>query len=288
MQHSLASAAAKQDPKSSRKRKQPGPPPSNNSDTTATPKQQTISDLFSSQQRTAVSQDSPPTSKRPKLPAHTSTSPASLHPSGTPLPPSKMYNFPSRSPPGKNVIDLTSSPGASPSPRRPSVARPLKPTFNPHAGAKKLVVKNLRTSSGRDPRAYLEQVWALLDKALGEIFEGVEGGSAAGKEVDGADGARRTNGAVQVKLSTSMEELYKGVENLCRQGHAGELCERLEGKSKRYISEVVRERLLEKANEENADVLRAVLKTWAVWNRQVVSLFLHIPTWVLAVRTGKG
>src|SRR5258708_4378141 len=87
-----------------------------------------------------------------------------------------------------------------------TIAPKQQTNFNPHMGAKKLAVKNFRTQAKADPQLYLNQVWEKLDAALTVVFK-------------------------NEKITFSLEELYRGVENLCRQGHAEEVCLRLQKKS---------------------------------------------------------
>ncbi|KAF2808956.1 cullin-4B [Mytilinidion resinicola] len=147
-----------------------------------------------------------------------------------------MYSFPTN-----NTVDLTKSPGNSP---RKSAVRTNKQNFNPHLGARKLVVKNFRPQAKTDPTIYLNQVWEKLDKALAVVFK-------------------------SGKLDFSLEELYRGVENLCRQGHAQEVCNRLEKISEKYVAEGLRGPLLEKLGNKSVDLLRATLAAWTTWNEQL-------------------
>jgi len=41
--------------------------------------------------------------------------------------------------------------------------------FQPHAGAKRLVIKNLRTSNGKAADEYYDKVWGELDDALTSV-----------------------------------------------------------------------------------------------------------------------
>ena len=132
-----------------------------------------------------------------------------------------------------------------------------KPNFNPHMGAKKLAVKNFRTQAKADPQLYLNQVWEKLDAALTVVFK-------------------------NEKITFSLEELYRGVENLCRQGHAQEVCLRLQKKSEVYVSEDLKQPLLERLSSKNVDVLRAVLAAWGTWNDQLVSF--HNIIWYHKIR----
>lgn len=120
-------------------------------------------------------------------------------------------------------------------------------------GAKKLAVKNFRTQAKADPQLYLNQVWEKLDAALTVVFK-------------------------NEKITFSLEELYRGVENLCRQGHAEEVCLRLQKKSEVYVSEDLKQPLLERLSSKNVDVLRAVLAAWGIWNDQLVSFYNIIDT----------
>ena len=169
-------------------------------------------------------------------------------PTGTSF--SNMYHFePSRPKPG--IVDLTSSPpSGSARPRNTSFsAQPRKPTFNPHSGPKKLVVKNLRTTPRVDPQQYFERVWKQQDSALAASFN-------------------------DDKIPYSLEELYKGAENVCRQGKAPELYTRLRQKCKEHLEGQITENLKETASKSETDVavLKAFVEAWAKWQRQLLTI----------------
>jgi hypothetical protein len=195
--------------------------------TEESPQQRTISDLFSKGKTS-----SPQLSPNKRLKRDTS--------GPKPLPPDKMYSFSSKN----GTIDLTSSsPGKGPRPNSMS-GRPSN--FAPHQGAKKLVVKNLRTTPKGNAEQYMNKVWGQLDEALTEIFN-------------------------DEQPTQSLEELYKGTENLCRQGKAPEIYKRLVGRCKAHVSTTLKNKLLEKAAVgKPVDTLRAVVEAWSVWNRQLV------------------
>lgn len=158
----------------------------------------------------------------------------------------EMYNFPQKkSPQTAKYIDLTASPDGTPKPRRSNGFHASKGSAGGHGGAKKLIVKNLRSPSKANPTDYLEQVWSKLDAALDLIFN--EG-----------------------KVTFPLEELYRGVENVCRQGHASTIHIRLKARCKKNITETLKALLVEKAREKNVDVLRAVLAAWVSWKTQMV------------------
>lgn len=118
--------------------------------------------------------------------------------------------------------------------------------LNPHTGAKKLVVKNLKPNTSWDSKAYLEKIWTQLDEALGLIFN---------------DG----NGF-------SKEDLYRGVENVCRQGGASTLFSRLDGRCRSHIEKEVLQTLLQKVESDNVSVLKAVLAEWARWSEHMSTI----------------
>ncbi|CAK4030005.1 ubiquitin ligase subunit like [Lecanosticta acicola] len=203
--------------------------------------QQTIQTLFNGQQKPHQKTDIPPTpsSKRHK--------PEAIYSAATPtksLPAKDMYSFASRSPVqnGNGVIDLTN--GSSSSPRR---INGTQSGINPQTGARKLVVKNLKTNTSWDSKAYLEKIWGQLDKALASIFK------------DRHEGF-------------SKEDLYRGVENVCRQGGASTLFSRLENKCRTHVERDMLAPLLAKAGSDNIVVLKAVLAEWSRWSTQMISI----------------
>lgn len=162
-----------------------------------------------------------------------------------------MYTFTSRHPASNGVVDLTGkSPPASPqNGRRMSAVRPLngRSNFSPHTGAKKLVVKNLKPSNTWDTKAYLEKIWSQLDAALAIIFSGGEEGF-------------------------SKEDLYRGVENVCKQGGASDLYSRLYARCKSHVTSGIREPLLSNADRDSVEVLRDTLEAWKQWKSQMQTI----------------
>ncbi|EMC98474.1 hypothetical protein BAUCODRAFT_32519 [Baudoinia panamericana UAMH 10762] len=209
-------------------------------------RQQTLQSLFAGQQKPqAASVRASPSKKRQRLecPAATGTPQKALNSS-------EMYSFSSRSSMsnGDGVIDLTNgSPPTPPQARRLNGAMKGRLGANSHTGAKKLVVKNLRTTTAWDSKAYLEKIWEQVDEALAVIFK------------DGIDGF-------------SKEDLYRGVENVCRQGGASTLFSRLEGRCRQHVGRDLREPLLEVAGSDSVTVLKAVLAEWARWKQQMVTI----------------
>ncbi|KAH0547602.1 hypothetical protein FGG08_000327 [Glutinoglossum americanum] len=227
-------------------------------------RQSTISELFSSASKLSKPVDDiSPSTKRIKRPSTPTSQPTPPQP-GLDTSPSKMRSMRANS----NVIDLTgsstpSTPRASSvvsqstsiSSRSPSVARPSN--FQPHTGAKKLVVRNLRKTSRLGPEAYFDQIWAQLDAALTAIFN-------------------------SEKLPYSLEELYRGVENVCRQDQAPKLYEKMKERCRIYVATTLKAPLLEKISHSDVGVLQAVQSAWKKWYRQ---LSLTGVDWQMTIRS---
>jgi cullin 4 len=152
----------------------------------------------------------------------------------------------------KPVIDLTSSPPSTAGcvengkPKQAPATRP--PPFQPHAGKpRKLQVKNLKKPTKSDPDQYFNQTWTLLDAALTAIFNGQ-------------------------KISHSLEELYRGVENICRAEKAGRLFEKLKERCQTYVDQQLRGEIMEQAGRDNETFVGAVVGAWKKWSSQLASL----------------
>jgi cullin-4 len=203
----------------------------------------TIRELFTSQHKPNIPGTAPlsPSSKRPKL----ASSPAEAATTSTPEPAmstASMYHFPSkRAEP--EVIDLGSSPDTSPA--RKMGFRKATPNLSASTGPKKLLVKNFRPTRSVDPKAFLDQTWRKVDAALDTIF-------------------------AQGTINFSLEELYRGVENICRQGMAVEAKKRLVAKCRIYVDGPLKQRVEDVLERQNVEVLRAALQAWATWNEQLV------------------
>ena len=153
--------------------------------------------------------------------------------------------------PGSEVIDLTSSPSDPqdlPNPNMGIAAtKPPRPApFQPHAGTpRKLYIKNLRRPLKTDPDVYFNQTWSSLEAALTAIFE-------------------------SRKISTSLEELYRGTENICRADRAGELYTRLKACCSAYVGDRLKYSIVA-CNSWKDDAVKSVVSAWEKWNDQLVS-----------------
>lgn len=117
--------------------------------------------------------------------------------------------------------------------------------FQPHAGAKKLVIKNLRTTSRADLEEYYEKTWRELDDALTAVFNMEE-------------------------PSVPLEVLCRGVEATCRHGRAQKLFGHLKERCKTYLEKQLLPVLEREGAGTNVDALRAMWKFWSVWNEKSV------------------
>lgn len=161
-----------------------------------------------------------------------------------------MLNFGSSA----KIIDLTDSPsttGKSVKGKERENTRP--PSFQPHAGTRKLQVKNLRKPTKGDPDAYFNTTWTSLSSALTAIFNGE-------------------------RISASLEELYRGTENICRAERAGPLFEKLKARMNEYVGGPLKEEIIEKAGRSEEETVKAIESAWTKWNRQLVSF--TIDRWI--------
>ena len=124
------------------------------------------------------------------------------------------------------------------------------------AGPKRLVVKNFRKTPRSDPENYIKGVWSQLNTALSAIL-------------------------ADEKPPHSNEELYRGVENLCRQGRAPQLYDTLREKCKQGIKTHFEKPLLAQAPTlDDVGMLSAVMEAWETWN---VRLVLNRPGYRLSI-----
>ncbi|KAL8685497.1 MAG: hypothetical protein Q9218_007725 [Villophora microphyllina] len=164
----------------------------------------------------------------------------------------QMYNFAK-----PNHIDLTNGNGPTTMTsveRKPSgMARPTGASTE--SGPKRLVVKNLRKTPRPDPEKYVNHVSTQLDAALSAVL-------------------------IDKKLPYPNEELYRGVENLCRQGRASLLYKNLCDKCRHGISSRIEKPLSSRATTmHDPGLLHAVMAEWDAWNnrlRIIRSIYLFL------------
>ena len=215
----------------------------------------TIQELFTTQSKphvTATAQLSPTTKRSRRESSLVAGSDAATPQtsSGT-MSKADMYHFPSKRgavPSNADTVEITSSPengSAKPNGQR-NGARKVALNVHANGGPKRLLVKNFKPTRRIDPKIFLDQTWEKIEKALDTIFQ-------------------------QAEIDFSLEELYRGVENICRQNMAKEVKERLVSKCADYLTSHLKAKVKESLGRTNVDVLRVILHAWSTWNSQMVS-----------------
>ncbi|MCJ1401029.1 hypothetical protein MMC11_004241 [Xylographa trunciseda] len=156
-----------------------------------------------------------------------------------------MYTFSSTSANGSTVVDLTGSPTSSPRKNSVSQRRPINSVSQ--TGTKKLVVKNFRKTPKSNPDQYFNTVWDQLDQALSAIFR---------------------------HEKIPLEELYRGVENVCRQGKAPALFQKLSERCEDNVIENLTAPLVKTVSDGSTpiELLRAAIKAWTTWREQISTI----------------
>jgi cullin 4 len=140
--------------------------------------------------------------------------------------------------------DMSKTMGIGARPKTIDLTRPPS-NFQPHAGAKRLVIKNLRTTSTKSVDEYYDRIWSELDAALTSVFN-------------------------RTQPNTPLEVLCRGVEAICRRGQAERLFTHLKDRCKGYLEKQLLPDLEKQSGTSNVDALRAVQRYWTVWNEQSV------------------
>lgn len=125
------------------------------------------------------------------------------------------------------------------------------PQINSHnhaaakGGSRKLVVKNLRTAPRRSPEDYFARIWGQLDASLTAIFNDHE-------------------------PPYSLEELYKGAENFCRQGNAHVLNKNLRQKCRENVIGNIKEQLVARSHQlQEKELVSAFVDSWLAWDKKL-------------------
>lgn len=153
-----------------------------------------------------------------------------------------------------HAIDLTSSPPAAKvtpaTPIRKIIARQLNAeveTTLSHHLTKRLVVKNFRITPKTSPEDFLMKTWIKLEATLNNIL------------IDGSE-------------IIFMEEMYRAVENICKQGKAEALYQKLIHVCENHMSTVRESLQSEASNMADSLVLDIMCTAWLKWQKQMVSL----------------
>ncbi|KAF1994351.1 cullin-4B [Amniculicola lignicola CBS 123094] len=156
--------------------------------------------------------------------------------------------------PGSEVVDLTDGSSMGSSSKAKTAMRGSIQNHTPNGTVRRIGIKNFKPQRKVDPMVYFESIWAKVDKALDTVFEG--------REVD-----------------FGFEEMYQGIQGLCRRGLARETLERLVGRCRVYVKEVLLVGVEKGKRKEDVDVLREALGVWSTWQAQLVYvkyIFLYL------------
>jgi cullin 4 len=122
--------------------------------------------------------------------------------------------------------------------------------FRPGAGAKKLVIKNLRASTNQGTREQTDQYYERARQDLSDAL---------------------VNAFKCRALGAPMERLYIGVENICRRGDASSLYKMVQEMCEAHLRQTVLKAILSEGGPTPVDMARSVLKQWAAWDTCIVS-----------------
>lgn len=131
------------------------------------------------------------------------------------------------------------------------LTRPTRTSaFQPGKGAKKLVIKNLRSvSRTSELEQFYQNIWGDLEDALRSTF-------------------------TKQQPRKPLDTLYKNVESLCqylrRNRDEKKLYDFLRQKCEHYLNEDMVESLRTGGSASNVDILRSVHKAWVTWGQQSV------------------
>lgn len=119
--------------------------------------------------------------------------------------------------------------------------------MKPHAGTKKLLIKNLRTSNPNRDHAlheYYERLWNDIDVFLTSVFAGDDGHQC-------------------------YDKLYRGIEDLCRSGKADDVYKRLRARMESHLQNNILVMVTSAVATKPVDVLRLIHSHWKMWNRHM-------------------
>ena len=176
------------------------------------------------------------------------------HDSHTAPAPSSTAGGPSSKRPRFDVDSMATTKSVGSSARAtgklPEMADPARPSaFQPYNGAKKLVIKNLRTSNSTAQNVKAQEYYARIHRHLEASLE------------DGWAGN---------KPAVPLENLYRGVEDLCRKGDAEKIYGMLRRRMEAHVNKVILRRIERNGRNSDLEAARSVLLEWQAWNSQMV------------------
>lgn len=121
--------------------------------------------------------------------------------------------------------------------------------FQPHNGAKRIVIKNLR-QPGAAREAQVREYYAETEKILDDMLTVVLAGG---------------------KPPVPLERLYRGVEDHCRNGNAGKIHLVLRDRVDSHVSRVILPRVQRSGEGSNLNMAKQLLAEWHLFNAQIVS-----------------
>ncbi|KAI5280599.1 hypothetical protein KEM54_003620, partial [Ascosphaera aggregata] len=199
-------------------------------------KQRTITDLFSASSAPRQGEQ-PPSYKRQRLDDSADEGiAASLIILSAPDAAADMYSF------GPSSTGMRASTSSAAQTVKTSSRSNL---FTPHTGAKRFVVRNLKSKPRVDPDDYIQRSWKQLEDALAAVLR-------------------------NETPRLSLEQLYRGAENICRLGNAQHLLENISARTDNHLTTVVLPRLQRRVQtQDHVDVLRAINQAWLEWKERL-------------------
>lgn len=122
--------------------------------------------------------------------------------------------------------------------------------FQPNNGARKLVIKNLRTHNPtRD--AKVAQYYEQTERELGAALDAILAGQ---------------------KPAVPFERLYRAVEDLCRKGDAERVYRALKERMENHVYHQIMPRIKAEGGNSNYLTLKSLQAHWSTFNAQMVRL----------------
>lgn len=122
--------------------------------------------------------------------------------------------------------------------------------FQPYSGAKKLVIKNLKTTQSPAREAEIKDYYKRALENVADALDAV----FAGK-----------------KPPVPFERLYRSVEDLCRKRDSDQVAKVLKRKMKDHVNRVVCQRVERNGRGSDVETAKCLLGEWQAWNAQMVS-----------------
>lgn len=121
--------------------------------------------------------------------------------------------------------------------------------FTPMSGAKKIVIKNLRTSATRaaDVENYYKRTWVDVDAALSSILVGTH-------------------------PRVPLESVYRGIEDLCRHNEGDKLYQMLKQRCAQHLHSKVLSKIKEAGIFSDIAVLQSVWDQWAIFSKTLITV----------------